>query len=1104
MLKLLLGRAGTGKTTRLMSAVRENGPKRPQIILVPEQVSHDRERLLCRACGPSASRWAEVLSFTRLASRVFHEAGGDAAPVLDAGGRILLMSQAVALAAGGLRVYARPSRKAAFLEQLLATGDELKSYCVRPEDLLAAAGEETGPEADRLHDLGLILASYEALTAQRASDPRDRLTRLADTLRTCPWFQGRDVYLDCFTDFTPQQLRVLARALREAHSVTVALTCDGLEESGEAVFQPARRTAQTLIALCREEGVGMEYEVLTASGDGVSPGLRHLEAHLFSDGAPAPEEDAVLRFFSAASPYEEAEWAAQQILSLVRAHGWHFREITVAARTLERYQPVLESVFRRYQIPLFLGRMEDILEKPVLTLLTAALDCVRDRYEPDDLFRYLKTGLAGPSWEEIDLLENYALRWDIRGGRWTRQSDWNWHPEGYALPWREEDRALVARLDTLRREIVAPLERLSQVRRGTGEELSRALYRFLEEISLPERLTERAQALREAGELQQAEEYRQLWQVLIGALEQCSDLLREQVLELDYFTDLFRLVLSQYTVGSIPVALDRVNGGDVARIAHTRCRALFLLGVDDSQFPLVTEAPGLLTDRDRALLGERGLELAPSAGQRLDREQALAYGALTRPDTFLFLSYPQAVDGAAQRPAVLWERLVRMFPRAPRGGLEDALRLLAPLPALELAAERGDEAMLGHLASVPAWEPLARRVRSAQAFERGSLSPGTVRALYGQEAALSASRMDKLKSCHFSYFLQYGLKAKARRPAGFDAPEVGTFVHYVLEHVLRAAQTHGGVATLTEDSRRALTREAVQSYLETQLGSLEEQTPRFRYLFARMLQSVELIVRNVADELEHSEFVPLSFELGFGRGADLPPVRVEAGDLTLSVSGFVDRVDGWEKDGRLYLRVVDYKTGQKSFSLTDVWHGLSLQMLLYLFTLQERGEVYYGRPVLPAGVLYLPARDLLLSGSREMDEDSRRQAADRALRRSGLLLRDEEVLHAMEHWTEGGPRFLPIRVSRAGALTGDSLATAEQWGRLQRRMHDLLVEMGRELAAGDIDADPYWKGSGHTACDFCDFAQACHFEEGRGGDRRRYLYSVRGREFWEGGNDSGN
>lgn len=1096
MLKLILGRARTGKTTELLRRVAKAGERRPQVILVPEQVSHDMERLLCAQCGPEASRYGEILSFTRLAQRVFTQGGGLAVPQLDAGGRLLLMSQAVSAVSGSLKIYARPSRKAAFLEQLLATADELKSYCVQPEELLSAGREQGGEPGDRLHDLGLVLGAYQALTQERAADPRDRLTRLAEKLGDCPWFRGKDVYLDSFIDFTPQQRLVIERALQQAHSVTVALTCDRLE-GGETVFLPARKTALSLLEQGKAAGIAVEYETLAGRKDGAEPWLCHLEAHLFSDGAPCRSEGRGLVRYVGDSPYAEAEWTAGEILRLVKEEGWRFRDIAVSARTMDRYESVLETVFRRYQIPLFLGRVEPILEKPVLTLLTAALDTVRNHYEYEDIFRYLKTGLAGVDWAEVDLLENYVLRWDIRGSRWTRAEDWSWHPQGYALPWRAEDRTLVARLDALRREIVAPLQTLERIKAGTGQELAQALYQFLEEIQLPDRLTQRAEALREQGALQQAEEYRQLWQILLQALEQCHDLLSNQQMELEAFSDLFRLVLSQYSVSAIPAALDQVAGGEAPRLAHTGCKALFLLGVDDEQFPLISQSPGLLTDEDRMFLTGRGLELAPSADHRLDREQTIAYDILTRPSRLLVLTCPKTAEGSSKRPAVLWNRVGTLFPTCPQGRERLENRLLAPLPALELGAERGAPEILSHLARRPGWEQLPQRVAQARDSVRGSLSPQGVRALYGREVALSASKMDKLKSCHFAYFLQYGLKAQPRKPAGFDAPETGTFIHYVLEQVLRESQASGGIKTLDESRRKALTAQAVEDYIATQLGGMADQTPRFRYLFWRLLSSVELIVQNVTEELQSSQFVPLSFELGFGRGQELPPVQIQVEDITLSISGFVDRVDGWEKDGRLYLRVVDYKTGKKSFSLTDVWHGLSLQMLLYLFTLQERGEDYYRKPTLPAGVLYLPARDMLLPGSREMGEDQRRREADKALRRSGLLLRDEEVLWAMEQWGADGPRFLPLRVGKGGALSGDSLATAEQWGRLEKRLENLLREMGREIGQGDIDADPYLKGGGQTACDFCDFAQACHFEEGRGGDCRRYLYSVRGKAFWE-------
>jgi len=1097
MLKLILGRARTGKTTYLFDRIRQQGPYRPQVLLVPEQVSHDMERLLCAHCGSGASRYAEILSFTRLAQRVFTRAGGLAQPQLDKGGRLLLMSQAVAAVSSQLRVYGRPSKKAAFLQQLLATADEIKSYCVQPEELVSAGREQGGEEGDRLWDLGLILGAYQALTMERAADPRDRLTRLNETLKDCQWFRGKDIYLDSFADFTPQQRQIIGRMLTQARSVTVAITCDRLEGSRESVFDVGRRTAHTLMELARERNCGVEYQVLTERKDGAEADLIHLEKELFAQCSPAEERARNIRVYPADSTYDEVEWTAGEILRLVREKGWHFRDIAVSARTMGTYEEALETVFRRYQIPLFLGRVEPVLEKPILTLLTGALDIIRGGYEYEDIFRYLKTGLAGLDWEEIDQLENYVLRWDIRGSRWTRREPWSWNPRGYVDDPLEEDQRLLDQLDQLRRKITAPLLRLSAHKTGTGLELSQALYQLLEDIDLPQRLTHRANELREEGELQQAEEYRQLWEILIQALEQCAQLLEGQSMELDYFADLFRLVLSQYSVGAIPVSLDRVIAGEMARLSHVSCKALFLLGVDDEQFPLVSQSPGLLTDEDRALLTARGMELAPSADLRLDREQTMAYDILTRPNRLLTLSWPRQAGGGQKRPAVLLQRLEEMYGGLHRGEKDELCKLMAPLPALELGARRMDGEILDRLARQSGWEDIRQRVERAASAQRGSLSPAGVHDLYGSRIPLSASKMDKLKSCHFAYFCQYGLRAQPRRKAGLDAPETGTFVHYVLENVLKqGSKLPGGLKQLCDRDRKELMERYVEEYIRTKLGGLEDQTPRFRYLFRRLLKSVEIILQNVVEELQSGRFEPINFELGFGRGQELPPIQIQAEDITLSISGFVDRIDGYEKDGRLYLRVVDYKTGRKSFSLTDVWHGLSLQMLIYLFTLQKWGEDYYGKPVAPAGVLYLPARDVLLTGRRQMPESERLKAADKALCRSGLLLRDEEILWAMEQWGESGPRFLPLRVSKKGAISGDCLATAEQWGRLSRRLDDILLEMGQEIRAGNVDADPWQKGGGQRACDWCEYAQACHFEEGQGSDRCRYLYSVSGEEFW--------
>lgn len=1101
MLHLLLGTSKTGKTTELLAQIGSNGPKRPQILIIPEQYSHETEQRLCREQGNRTSAFCEALSFTRLANRVLTEAGGLAEPVLDGGGRLLLMHEAVKAAASGLSVYAKPSQKAAFLQNLLATSDELKSYCVQPDQLLSASAEQTGEDGERLHDLGLILGTYDALVAERAADPRDLLTRVAAKMEACTWAKGKDFYLDCFTDFTPQQEGVLERLLRQAHSVTVALTCDTLEQDGLDVYAPYRRTALGLLELARSCGVQADYRILTGRKDGAPQALAVLENGLFQENTVPVEgrQDAV-RLFRAKDPYAEVELAAGLVRTLVREQGYRYREIALSARVMEGYAELIETVFRRYEIPVFMGRTDDILEKPVLTLLTSALEAISSGYEYDDMFRYLKTGLAGIEMDDVDQLENYVLRWDIRGSRWSQEADWNWHPEGYALEWKDSHRELVQKLDGLRRSIIAPLETLKSHPDAPGSILAEGLYRFLESIQLPERLTQRAQVLQERGELTQAEEYRQIWDVLCNALEQCARLMGPEEMKLTDFADLFRLILSQYRVGSIPVALDRVSVGEMQRLAHKQAKVLILLGVDDAHFPMVTESHGLLTDEDRRFLAELGWELAPSADTRLDREETMAHDAVAIPSEKLVFIYPETTSGGGEcRPAWILNRTALLLSGVVVEELEEGLRYASPIPALDAAAQSGNEKVLAAMGADADWQGRVERIRQAQSHQRGHLSRGVVDSLYGKEVRMSASRMDVMKSCHFRYFMQYGLRAKARKAARFDAPAMGTFVHAVLEHVLREIRDRGGVGQQSEDIVEMLTDQAIEDYLTQDLGGLENQSQRFRYLFQRLKSSVHLIVKNVVEELRSSEFQPMEFELGFGegKGTSMPPVQLEVDGLTLSITGFVDRVDGWVQGDRLYLRVVDYKTGKKSFSLTDVWHGLEMQMLLYLFTLEERGEARYAREVVPAGVLYLPARDVILPGKRDMSPEERQRAADKALVRSGMLLNDRQVLDAMEEVREGtSGRFLPIRITKKSVITGKTLATAEQWGIMHRHVNEIIREIGQEIAKGVIAADPYQKGMA-SPCDYCDYREACHFEDGQAGESYRYLYKVEGEAFWE-------
>lgn len=1092
MLKLLLGRAGTGKSTALFQAMAEEGKRRPQLLIVPEQHSHDAERRLCALAGNAASLHTEVLSFTRLASRVFSVAGGLAEPTMDAGGRLLLMDVALKQVQEHLKVYARPSRKPQFLSQLAATVDECKSAAITPEKLYEVSQTVEGEAADKFGDLALICGAYDALCARQGADPRDKLTKLAAALEECPWAEGRDIYIDCFTDFTAQERKVLEQLLRQAHSVTVALTCDKLTEGEEDVFSPARRTALGLLSLAKKAGVTAEVETRLTPPAPVAQGIGEIERHLFAPVIPVQKGiPAGVELYRASSPFAEVERCAAALRQLIREGGIRCRELAVTARSMETYGPLIDLIFPRYGLSVFLARMDDVLQKPILTLVTAALDAVAEDYAYEDMFRYLKTALAGLTPDETDRLENYALKWDIRGQRWAQKADWAMHPQGYGLDWKEEDREEVRELDGLRRKVIAPLEKLRKTEEKTGKGLSLALYAFLEEIGLPQRLTARAGELRERGDAGLAAEYQQLWEILCAGLEQCADLLGEMPMEWEEFGRLFKLVLSQYEVGVIPVSLDRITAGEMPRLAHKRCKVLYILGADDGQIPAVAPSPGLLQDEDRIVLAQYGLESAPKLTDKLWREMTIIYETCALPSDRLIVSYPASgADGGERRGSFLVKKLRTLFPDLPLREEESGggFRLSAPRPALEFALQRPEVGRV--LGEIPGYVPLLERMERSTHLERGRLTRPAVDLLYGKRVPMSASRMDKYKSCHFSYFMQYGLAAKPRKKAGFAATDYGTFVHYVLEHILQERK-EGQAPTRAEVSA------IVARYVEEKLGGLEGETARFRYLFARLEKTVYAVVKNVCEELDRSDFKPIAFELGFGvKDAPLPPVELTVDGVTVSVTGLVDRVDGWEKDGKLYLRVVDYKTGRKSFNFTDLWNGLGLQMLLYLFTLQEKGKSVFGdKEIVPAGVLYLPAREEPVAGSRSMTDQARQQAVDKQLTRQGLVLDNADVLSAMEHSGEGF-RFLPLRVKTSGEITGEALVSAERLGKLERHTRQILESIAQELAAGKIAADPFWEGEDRNACKWCEYAAACQFREGSGDDHRRWLSGVKAEEFW--------
>ena len=795
---------------------------------------------------------------------------------------------------------------------------------------------------------------------------------------------------------------------------------------------------------------------------------------------------------------DECAFAAAKCIELVRDTGCRWRDIAVAVRGFDAYELPLTAAFRKYGVPLYLTKRTSIMEKPLVQLIASAYEIIGGGWDPDDVFGYLRTGLTGMDTADCDLLESYVLMWNLRGNAWIREGDWRMHPKGYEENYSPEDEEVLRRVNALRRIVAAPLKAFGEETDAASDGHSQvmALVHLLETLGVDRLLAARADRLEAAGYPQQAEECEKLWETTMTALEQYDSILGDTETDTEGFSRLFLLMLNQYDVGTIPIGVDRVGAGELDRMRRRNLRHLIVLGADDEHLPSPAESGGVFTMDDRSRLLEAGLDLGTCGEAELWREFGLIYNCLTLPKESLSLCY---AAGGEARPSIVFNRAMALFDKAAERVDIAQCRAVSHGGVLELAAfslRDGAEPMAAAAAEYirETDETRLERLYHASEQTRGKLSAHGVRNLYGDTLRLSASRIDRFNQCPFSYFMEYGLKAKPRKAAAFAPPEMGTFMHYVLEHVAKDVGELGGFPVISDETLQKLTDKYISEYISRFMNDFKEKTPRFVYLFRRLTKDVRAVVSDMAAELRKSSFVPLDFELNFGDEKNIPPMVIGEGEASLTLTGIADRVDGWVHDGKLYLRVVDYKTGKKEFALSDIWYGMNLQMLLYLFTLEKFGEQRYGMEVVPAGVLYVPAFHKNMVGKDNMtDEEIAAQQQKKHLR-SGLLLNDEAVLQAMEAGSEY--EFLPIAVKKRGSSVPDALATAEQLGLLAGHIEQTLQKLAAELGGGSIAAAPGFKSRQDNACSYCQYKEMCGFEDGERGEHCRHMKNLPTEQVW--------
>ncbi len=1107
MINFIYGRAGSGKT----SLICENAAKavaggRRVFVIVPEQMAVDTEERMTRLLGDMPSLSLEILNFRRLCNRIFRQYGGLSYSYITKSGRMLMMWRTLSELAPFLKNALSVER--ASVSQMLGATSEFKAYNITPRALERAAESLENKQihkklSDKLYDLSLISASYTNLVRETCDDSSDDLTKAVDILRENDFFCGADVFFDSFYGFTPQEYAIVEQVFKQAENTAISLCLDARPEAAhDELFQNQRATAEHLLKLAKNSGNEITETVLSANHRAKSDELKFLESSLWSldltlDDAYTTDASAI-RFIECTSLFSECEAAATDICRRVR-EGAKWRDFAVISRGIDRYDGILDTVFEKYSIPLFVSRRTDIKTKPLIKLILSALTLRSGNFRCEDVISYMKTGLCGITADEISALENYASAWRIRGAaRWNE--DFTMNPGGYTATFTDEAARTLDKVNGIRERVITPLTDFHTAldKAETVRDFSRALYDFLIRLEVPKKLSEIAESCR-TSDPTAAQENEQLWSIFVDAIDELCTVMPDMPTDNAEYCELLKIIFDETDIGRIPNSVDEVVSGD-ASLLRAAGKHVYILGANEGIFPYAPSDDGIFLSAEREQLASLGVELAGGCDYQAADERFFFYRALTSASASVTVIWSSSdLSGHSMKPSFGVTRLRSLFPNiaATNFASQDIIsRLEGRANLLEFIAEADGtpigDALREYAEADAEMSSRLEKLTIPLCDDDERLTDDTCKTISGGNLALTQSRLETYVLCHFSYFLKYIIKLDENNPAKFSASDIGTFVHHILEAFVSRAEKNGTLADITDTEINDMVDEIVGEYMRTICRiSPDFSGSRLAHLFAKLKKSSRILCANLANEFRQSRFRPAFFELPIKFPSPdeetVEPLSVKLEDGTYAyLYGIADRVDIMEHEDKCYVRVVDYKTGAKDFSLDDVSMGLDLQMLIYLFSIWQNGnsprsalKISGNSEIIPAGVLYFSAGVPTVTLDAEASEEDVKKMVSDKLSRKGLLLDNTEVLKAMENELSG--HYLPIKMKKDGSFSStDSLTSLDGFKTLLSSIEGTIENIGNEIKRGNASAKPM-QTKKHDACKYCAMRPICRKPVRKGG-----------------------
>lgn len=1123
-LRFCFGPSGSGKSHRIYEEIMQRAAEEPGrnfLIIVPDQFTMQTQKDLVMRSDRDGILNIDVLSFGRLSHRILEEVGTKEMPVLDDTGKSLVLQKVAADLKEQLPAMGSLLHKQGYIHEVKSAISEFMQYGISTQDMdkLITSAQKRGALAMKLKDLKTLYRGFQDYIRDHFITTEETLDVLRRSLSKSKILKGSVVVFDGFTGFTPIQNRLIQELMRMCAETIVTVTIgvgeDPYKMDGEQkLFHLSKKTVADLEKLAAEAEVERGEDLFVKGGPNrfaKAPALHYLEQNLFRyQYEPYAGEQQEIHMFEALSPREEVHQTALYIRHLIREQGMTYRDIAVVIGDLEGYASYVETEFGQLEIPCFLDRTRGIVLNPMIEYIKSALQLYIKDFSYDTVFHFLRSGMANISREEIDELENYVICTGARGYRtysrlFTRRTE---ELQGNAEESEQAEEKTMERLNLIRQQFMDAVEILHMGSQEKAGDYVSHLYDFLEQNQVQQKLLNYQQQFEKEGDLSRAREYAQIYRLVMDLLDQVYELLGEEEISRQEFADILEAGFGEITVGTIPQNVDRIVVGDMERTRLKQVKVLFFLGVNDGNIPKNASKGGIISDMDREFLIESGTEMAPSPRQQMYIQRLYLYLNMTKPSEQLYLSYAKVnSEGKGIRPSYLIDTVRKLFPAMsveyPQNrsrleqieGRQEGARYLAEELREYVEGTLPEEERQDFYLMYRAYEAdaVGRDLLTRAAFRRyreSGLSRIVARALYGQQLENSVSRLETYAACACRHFLQYGLSLQEREEFGFEASDMGTVYHAVLENFAgKLAESNLTWWDFTEDFAAKAVKESVEAYAATYGETVLYSSARNEYAITRMSRILTRTVLTLQKHLKQGSFQPDDYELSFRFAEDLDSIHVDLSeDEKMHLQGRIDRIDVSEDAEHVYVKVIDYKSGNRKFDLAALYYGLQLQLVVYMNAAMEmESRKHPDKEIVPAALLYYHIDDPTIETPVELTDEQINEQILAKLRMNGVVNSDPEVVERLDRYMQDKSVVIPVEKKKDGSFSARSgVLSREEMQLISSYVDAKIRSIGREILDGKIAANPYEKGN-EEACTYCAYKKVCGFDGSIPGYEKRQL-----------------